>query len=116
MGRTKKAVKARIKRRRAAKKTIYKQKQLASVPVDDIVTSVSVPTSIEFSHTDSLPSPETSELEDNYAPKECQVDKKLRVLKKLLDPREDPYYSSDPLAKAFCEWRVAKNSLRKTHS
>lgn len=40
------------------------------------------------------------------------VDKRHRRLHKLLDPKQDPYYSTDPLARAFCEWRVANRRVQ----
>lgn len=122
MGRTKEAVKARTKRRRSAKKSLYQEKQHSSAAVDDrsvlVDETVSISTSVELSssHIDAFPTG-TSELEgSNNAVKESPVDKKLRVLKKLLNPKEDPYYHSDPLARAFCEWRAAKRKIQLLES
>ena len=133
MGRTKEAVKARTQRRRRAKKSLLKNKKLASVPIKDSdsaseIFSESSGTSERKSSEAHKESPikdtdsasdifseysGTSEREGSEAPKESPLDKKLRLLKQMLNPKKDPYYTvDDPLARAFCEWRVAKRTIQ----
>ena len=49
---------------------------------------------------------ETESITYNTDQKTVTCEPKSKRLKKLFSPLQDPYYSSDPLARAFCEWNV----------
>lgn len=129
MGRSATSVKQATKRRRLRKKIKFQEKNNSRTkesasnelcgyhldketitPSENIDTSDSQPECSERGESSSFTEITTSNV--SKANKYNKVCNSVKRLEKLFEPSYNPYYSSDPLARAFCEWTVLKREKK----